>query len=235
MVLVLTFLVFLIIFMIVITIFAILFRLTGIPMHKAKFQVISLLTATGFTTRESEIIAQHPVRRRIASALMIFSYLSTALFISFMMRIISKSLNDTKSLGITALIVIGFAIFMFIIFRSSVPERIENYIEDFLLKSKHWNNLHEDKLINLHKKKGYGIYEIYISKSNYLIGKSIMSSNLKELEIQVLSIDKGDTLINFPSPTYTFEATDKITVYGNIKNIHNQFNYLSLSDKLKKI
>ena len=36
--------------------FAMLFRFTGLPDEKARFQVISLLTGTGFTTRESEMI-----------------------------------------------------------------------------------------------------------------------------------------------------------------------------------
>ncbi|WP_297517463.1 TrkA C-terminal domain-containing protein [uncultured Clostridium sp.] len=234
MILVLTFLIFLTIFLIIINFFAILFRLTGIPMHKAKFQVISLLTSTGYTTKESEIIAQHPVRRKIASWLMIFSYLSTAIFISFIIRIISHGLDDVKSMSITAGFVVGFALLVFLVMRSSIPEKIELIIERLILKSKRWHNLHEDKLISVFQKKGYGIYEIYIGKSNYLIGKSIIDSGLKDLEIQVLSIDRGDKLINFPSPHYIFEVTDRITVYGNMTNIHNKFNYIKVSDKIKK-
>ncbi|MGL5066809.1 MAG: TrkA C-terminal domain-containing protein [Sarcina sp.] len=233
MILVLTFLIFLTIFMIVINFFAILFRLTGIPMHKARFQVISLLTSTGYTTKESELIAQHPVRRKIASWLMIFSYLSTAIFISFIIKIISHGLNNVKSMSITAGLVVGFALVVFLIVRSSIPERIELWIERIILNSKRWHSMHEDKIINVLHRKGYGISEIYVGKSNYLVGKSIIDSGLKDLEIQVLSIDRGDTLINFPSPHYTFEVTDRVTVYGNIKNIYNKFNYIKVSDKQK--
>ena len=45
-------------------ILAIVFRITGLDSQKARFQVISILTHTGFTTRESELIAQHPLRRK---------------------------------------------------------------------------------------------------------------------------------------------------------------------------
>ena len=55
MVLVLTFILFLMIFLIIVDFFAILFRLTGVPIEKARFQVTSLLTGTGFTTKESEL------------------------------------------------------------------------------------------------------------------------------------------------------------------------------------
>lgn len=234
MILILTFLAFLTLFIIIINIFAILFRLTGVPMHKAKFQVISLLTSTGFTTKESEIITQHPLRRKIASWLMIFSYLSTAILISFILGIITNGITNAKSLSIAGGFIIGFAIIVLLIMRSSIPEKIELFIERIILKSKRWHSMHEDSLINIFQKKGYGICEIYIGKTNYLVGKNIMESGLKDLEIQVLSIDRGDKLVNFPSPNYIFEVTDKITVYGNMKNIHNKFSYIQISDKIKK-
>jgi Trk-type K+ transport system membrane component len=44
--------------------------LTGISRESASFQARSAWTGTGFTTSESEQIVNHPVRRRIVSALM---------------------------------------------------------------------------------------------------------------------------------------------------------------------
>ena len=46
--------------------FTFFFRLTGLPVEKARFQVISLLTGTGFTTRESEMVLSSRRRRRLA-------------------------------------------------------------------------------------------------------------------------------------------------------------------------
>ena len=234
MILILTFLVFLILFIIIINIFAILFRLTGIPMNKAKFQVISLITSTGFTTKESEIITQHPVRRKIASWLMIFSYLSTAILISFILRIITTKITDAKSLSIVIGCVIGFILLALFLMKISIPAKVEHLLEQLILKSERWETIQQNSLTNILQKKGYGIYEIYIGKNNFLVGKSIIESGLKNLEIQVLNIDKGDHLLNFPSPYYIFENTDRITVYGNVKNIHNKFNSIKISDKIKK-
>ena len=45
-----------ILYWVITELFTFFFRLTGLPDEKARFQVISLLTGTGFTTRESEII-----------------------------------------------------------------------------------------------------------------------------------------------------------------------------------
>lgn len=46
-------------------------RLTGLDESTAKFQALSAVTGTGFTTRESEVIVNYPVRRKIITLLII--------------------------------------------------------------------------------------------------------------------------------------------------------------------
>lgn len=55
------------VYVIFIEIFTIIFRLTGLTNDKARFQVISLFTNSGFTTQEAELIVSSRVRRRIAN------------------------------------------------------------------------------------------------------------------------------------------------------------------------
>ena len=54
--------------------FAVMFRFAGLPEEKARFQVTSLLTGCGFTTRESESILSTRARRRLARITMLFGY-----------------------------------------------------------------------------------------------------------------------------------------------------------------
>ena len=56
---------FIIVYVIVVQIYSVLFRITGLTKEKAQFQSISLLSNTGFTTTESEIIVSDRVRARI--------------------------------------------------------------------------------------------------------------------------------------------------------------------------
>ncbi|MEE3093585.1 MAG: potassium transporter TrkA, partial [Pseudomonadota bacterium] len=51
--------------------FTIVMRLTGLSQNVATFQCISALSGTGFTTSESEMIVNYPVRRRILIVLML--------------------------------------------------------------------------------------------------------------------------------------------------------------------
>lgn len=73
--------------------FTFFFRLTGLPAEKARFQVISLLTGTGFTTRESEMILSSRKRRRLARITMLFGYV-------FNITIVSAFINVFLSLKI---------------------------------------------------------------------------------------------------------------------------------------
>lgn len=75
-----------IVYWIITELFTILFRFTGIPDEKARFQVISLLTGAGFTTRESELLLTNRVRRRLARATMLFGY-------AFNITIVSAFIN----------------------------------------------------------------------------------------------------------------------------------------------
>lgn len=71
----LTLAVLLTVFIIFVRIASVTMRLTGLPDHVARFQSISALTGAGFTTTESEMIVNYPIRRRVIVALMILGNL----------------------------------------------------------------------------------------------------------------------------------------------------------------
>ena len=82
------------IYWIITELFTIIFRFTGLPGEKARFQVISLLTGCGFTTRESEMILSSRPRRRLARITMLFGYV-------FNITIVSAFINVFLSLKMT--------------------------------------------------------------------------------------------------------------------------------------
>ena len=85
--------------------FTFFFRFTGIPDDKARFQVISLLTGTGFTTRESEMILSSRRRRRLARITMLFGYV-------FNVTIVTAFINVFLSMKV---IQVGHELFGFLI------------------------------------------------------------------------------------------------------------------------
>ncbi len=67
--------------------FTFFFRLTGLPDDRARFQVLSLLTGTGFTTRESELILGSRRRRRLARVTMLFGYVFNVTIVSALVNV----------------------------------------------------------------------------------------------------------------------------------------------------
>ena len=85
------------IYWVIIELFTILFRFTGLPDEKARFQVISLLTGCGYTTRESETILSNKRRRRLALITMLFGYVFNITIVSAFINVfLSLKLNQVR-------------------------------------------------------------------------------------------------------------------------------------------
>ena len=82
------------IYWVITELFTILFRFTGLPDERARFQVISLLTGCGYTTRESEMFLSNRRRRRLARITMLFGYV-------FNITIVSAFINVFLSLKLS--------------------------------------------------------------------------------------------------------------------------------------
>ncbi len=67
--------------------FTILFRFTGLPDERARFQVISLLTGCGYTTKESEMFLSTRRRRRLARLTMLFGYVFNITIVSVFVNV----------------------------------------------------------------------------------------------------------------------------------------------------
>ncbi len=76
--------------------FTFFFRLTGLTAERARFQVVSLLTGTGFTTRESEIVMSTQRRRKLARVIMLFGFV-------FNITIVSAFINVFISMKVAEL------------------------------------------------------------------------------------------------------------------------------------
>jgi hypothetical protein len=97
--------------------FTILFRITGMTEEKARFQVTSLLTNSGFTTHESEMVVDSKIRRRLARMTMIFGYAFTATIVSSIVTVFFTFENTEIAESLYILAALGVIIILFIVFR----------------------------------------------------------------------------------------------------------------------
>ena len=66
-------------------------RLTGMPLGAARFQSISALTGTGFTTQEAETTMHHPLRRKVLIGLMFAGHLGVVSLASTVILAVSTA------------------------------------------------------------------------------------------------------------------------------------------------
>lgn len=105
------------IYWVITELFTILFRFTGLPDERARFQVISLLTGCGYTTRESEMFLSNRRRRRLARITMLFGYVFNITIVSAFINVfLSLKLSQVEHyyLGILIPLAVVAIIFIFI-------------------------------------------------------------------------------------------------------------------------
>ena len=120
-----------ILYILIIDIFTILFRMSGLTEEKAKFQVISLLTNSGYTTQESELIMGKLLRRRLARTIMLFGYIFSITIVTAFVNVV---LNLPKAIQedfwtLTVILAVVFVIFMIVKRVPGAKQRFNDLIE----------------------------------------------------------------------------------------------------------
>lgn len=184
------------------------------PEEKAKFQVISMVTGVGFTTKESEMVTRNPDVRRIAQFIMLTGYLGTATSISFLINILR---NEVKPIEI-AILLLFLLFILWLLSNRHLTLYIDMIFERFIfkqMKKRSSKNIYT----MLKQNSDYGLYQIYVKGTHSMVGKKLIEAHLKENKIQVLNIDKGDQIILFPEADYVIQQGDTLLAYGKITNI----------------
>ena len=216
-------------FIIVSEIFTILFRLTGLPEKKARFQAVSLLTTSGFTTAESELIMKVTLRRKIARAAMILGYTFSAAFISVLVSlIISVGTDGNKEAAEDLWIVVASLTAVLILFIILTKIKfIKNGFDKFVttLSSRMLKNKSDNILTIIDKYSTAIIAEIYIEFIPELFtDKNLEKSRIKqEYGIVVLAVNRKNKIINNIPKDFIFEKGDVVTLYGDEKTIKDIF------------
>ncbi|GHH98783.1 TrkA C-terminal domain-containing protein [Neobacillus kokaensis] len=194
----------------VIEIFVILFRLTGLKRDVSRFQVISMMTATGFTTGESELILGHPIRRKLATFLILFGVFSLAVIISSISQFLSRGLGFREILLGAAVVMLIWGVLrigrvqrmLAAFFNRKITQQVELAdlpIREVFLKNKH------DALVNLH-----------IFQDSALAGQTLNQavSDHDGLELVVLFIKRGNVIFRKNIYDTRLQEGDRILVYG---------------------
>ncbi|RUQ24268.1 hypothetical protein ELQ35_21805 [Peribacillus cavernae] len=212
---------------IVIEVAVVLFNLTGMKTKVSRFQVISMLTGTGFTTDESKVIIDHPVRRKIAAFLILFGAFSMAVIISSISSILADDLRIDKLSYICAALILLLAVVHIPWVRKKASNRLEDVME-------HNYQMYERPIKDiLYLKENDLVTDINVGKDSKLIDKKVADVISEEDDISILFIKRGQMQIRRDLYDCEMQEGDQLFLYGNRKEMEEKFRE-ELDNKTKK-
>jgi len=211
---VISFLVIIILSLLITRIAAVALTHTGLSHAAAKFQARSAFTGVGFTTQEAESVTNHPVRRKIVLLLML---LGNAGIVSAISSLVITFVGDKEGemTNIESLIIIGVSVcLIWLVSKSAWLNRGLEYIINYALKK--YTELHVrdyQRLLNLSG--DYEITEMLVEEGDWLAGKSLAETSLREEGIFVLGIQRKDgSYLGVPRGKNQIKVGDTLKLYG---------------------
>jgi hypothetical protein len=194
----------------VIEIFVVLFRCTGLKVEISRFQVISMMTGTGFTTGESELILGHPIRRKLAIFLILFGAFSLAVIISSISQFLSEGLRTKEILAVAIAVLL-----VFVVLRMSRMQRLLSTLFNRQMKQ----NVEladlpvRDVFLTTRKD---ALVSLPIYKESMLHQKTldIAIEDHERLDFVVLFIQRGNVRIRKNIYTTTLHEGDQLLLFG---------------------
>lgn len=219
-------LVFIIIYVLIIDTFTFLFRITGLTTEKSRFQVISLFTNAGFTTRESEIITSSPKRRKLAKITMVSGHIFSALIVSLIVAILSNISTMTVVMEhlYIILIIMGVLLVTFIVLKiPPIAHKVQNMVDRLTYKTmgKHSK---DNVITELDSYGSSSILEVYINVLPHeLEDKPLYDTNLKgNYNLNLLLVKRKNKILDVTANTI-LQKKDLLVIFGPSQNVKDLF------------
>jgi hypothetical protein len=204
--------------------FAMLFRFTGLPDEKARFQVISLLTGCGFTTHESELLLTNKSRRRLARITMLFGYVFNITIVSMLINVfLSLKLSEFKNYFSILIPIIAASVIITFMRVPKVRAWGDRLIERLAGRLAHRDNANSVLLLDYLGEDSIAQVTL-VNVPEALKDKPLMKSGLKpEHNILVMLTERKGKKPQAANAHTVIRPGDKLTVFGDYQTICHVF------------
>lgn len=192
---------------------------TGLSGKSAKFQSRSAFTGCGFTTVESEKITQHPVRRKIIFTLMLLGNAGIVTVIAtLLITFLHKDESSLPWYFNVAILAGGVSILWIVSSSKLVDKWLTKVINKFM---RTFTNIQTRDYASLLKLTGeYEVTELNVRKNDWIEGKTLLESNLRNEGITVLGIERLNGIyIGAPNRDVKIKEGDNLIIYGSQTSI----------------
>lgn len=208
-------LIFLAVWLLVLWIGSIALETTGMLRSKARFQALSCLTGTGFTTREAESVVNHPRRRRIATWLIFIGNAGILSVIIIMVLYLRAGLAAPPLPHI--LVFIGAVVLLVILAWTKALDSLTSGIIRLFHRRETAPDLHTEEF--LHQAGDYAVAHIAIRETDRTSGMLLKDTGFQQAGIAVLAIEREDTVLPSPADEEAVLPGDHLLCYGKASEI----------------
>lgn len=224
-------------YVLIIDIFTALFMITGLSDERARFQTISLLTNSGFTTQASEAIVGDRTRRRLGRVIMIFGNVfgmtTISVFINLIIALPSAQVHVVWPPVLA--VVVAFVAFLLI-------KRIPAVKRGFNARLLRWAQKrmygHRDNVITVIDEYPKGVVaEISMEKvPKELQGKTIAEIGMKRnYDVLLILLRRKNQFLSLEElPGIVLEQGDSMLAFGKAKDIRKLFAHTHKAESTDK-
>ncbi|MEG6512811.1 TrkA C-terminal domain-containing protein [Desulforamulus ruminis] len=206
---------FILILFIIVEVSAIALKITGMDLHKARFQSLSALVTVGYTTSDSELVVQHPARRRVIMILMVMGYLGTATIVTALINILRHPLTLLQVA--TAVMIILAAVS--VLFSKPLRVKLNRGIERQLSRSHALQKRPVEEVLRLDGQ--HGVAEVQLDSRAKLVGQTIAGSKIRDRGIFIMAIERQEVFIHAPRGNERLTDGDTLILYGELASIRS--------------
>jgi hypothetical protein len=192
---------------------------TGMERRKARFQALSALTGTGFTTREADDVVNHPSRRLIAGWLMFLGSVGIILFLLIILAILVIGIKPGTQLSPALIVALAIPPFVLIVlYWIGVLDKAGTKIVNWMKRSAYFTPELSTRE-TVHQAGDYSVARLTIGRKAPEVGRKISNTSLAKHKITILAIERGDKTLPFPEAKETVQAGDHLLCYGETAKI----------------
>lgn len=207
---ILVMLAFLVAWLVVLWIGSLALEATGLDRPRSRFQALSALTGTGFTTTQAELIVEHVKRRKIVTYLIFLGNTAVLGFIVLLVLYIIAGIEAPSPavLAITIAVIVAIALAFWL----GLIDRISNgFLKIGRKPASHSRFTLEGTLPTSSNR---AVARIRVSSLETEKRVSIAETGLNADGVTILLIEHDDEYIRDPLPDYKLQSGDIILCYG---------------------
>lgn len=194
--------------------------MTGLSWDTASFQSYSAFFGVGFTTREAEMVVNHPIRRRIIRDLIFAGNVGLTSALATLVVSVMQAHTGKQAVLLIASIVGGLAGLIFL-FRVKYVQRLLDWLIQKAVRKAGLVRVFDYELL-LRVQAGYCVSEIEVLPDSPLVGRALSESRPWDKGVVILAIKRNEQVLpGIPNRSDVIEVGDVLTAYGREDDLKN--------------